>query len=435
MEIKKLGKNKKAVSLMISYVLLVVIAIVMSIIVFSYLRYVANVEPVIDCDEGTSLVVEDYMCDAADGKITLVLRNNGRFNIEGFIPTFGGNLQREPATKLIFGSQPTLLSVNPAVLSAPPMDPPRFFTPLKPGEIVNVDFTNTEKKSTGLPEIVSFSFLRNLKIQPYVIDEESGFSIPCGNVIIRQDVEDCQIKPFASLLRPISEYTLPPSIPAESDPGFVQALEEYLEETGVTVLVPTPSVHYEFENNLQDTMNHAHIQQSLPTINLQKYTDGRVGKAINFDGTYSLRTRRQEINNDLSRSELTLSFWLKKESDTGIILRKGIPGGFDVQLIDSKINTRVAQRGTETSLACEIQLSNQWTNVVLTALKEDKQRIYINGEFCAEGDVGTKKFNKLPKNLFIGNPGVTLQMDEIKFWKQELNSEEVASLYAGYVNN
>ena len=56
--------NKKAVSLMISYVLLVTIAIIMSIIVFTYLKTIANVEPVIDCKEGTSIVVEDYSCDA-----------------------------------------------------------------------------------------------------------------------------------------------------------------------------------------------------------------------------------------------------------------------------------------------------------------------------------------------------------------------------------
>ena len=72
-------KGKKAVSLMISYVLLIVIAIVMSIIVFSYLKTVANVKPVIDCKSGTSIFIEDYKC--GQGKIKLTLKNNGLFNI------------------------------------------------------------------------------------------------------------------------------------------------------------------------------------------------------------------------------------------------------------------------------------------------------------------------------------------------------------------
>jgi hypothetical protein len=194
--------NKKAVSLMISYVLLVTIAIIMSIIVFAYLKTIANVEPVIDCKEGTSIVVEDYSCDAHEGKITLTIRNNGRFNVDGFIATFGGNELREPATKLILAmhQQNTLFTPDSRL---PPFDPPTFVDqtgpknkkdPLIPGETIEVNFSNKEKKADGSPQVVDFKFLWNLKIQPFIVDKETKLRVACGGKINKQDIEECQIK-------------------------------------------------------------------------------------------------------------------------------------------------------------------------------------------------------------------------------------------------
>jgi hypothetical protein len=188
---KKIMKinNKKAVSLMISYVLLVTIAIIMSIIVFTYLKTIANVEPVIDCKEGTSIVVEDYSCE--EGKITLTIRNNGRFNVDGFIATFGGKEFQEPSAKLdIAEGQEATLAHFKSGKNSIPFDPPRFLDPtdpkkdpLIPGEIIEVNFTNSE----------GFKTIYNLKVQPYIIDEETELRIACGGEINKQDVEDCQI--------------------------------------------------------------------------------------------------------------------------------------------------------------------------------------------------------------------------------------------------
>jgi len=177
---------------MISYVLLITIAIIMSIIVFSYLRTIANVEPVIDCKDGTSIVLEDYECRTLEGEIVLNIRNNGRFNVDGFIATFGNTSVREPTMKLILkiGQGDILLNPNPTL---PPFSPPRFARPLKPGELAEVIFSNLVKQPDGSPQPVSSHFLWNLKIQPYIIDEETNLRIPCGGKINRQDVELCRI--------------------------------------------------------------------------------------------------------------------------------------------------------------------------------------------------------------------------------------------------
>ena len=72
--------NKKAVSLMVSYVLLVSIVIIMSVSIFVWMKSVANVEPVVDCEDGTSLIVVKTTCD--NSGIQIDVKNNGkRFNI------------------------------------------------------------------------------------------------------------------------------------------------------------------------------------------------------------------------------------------------------------------------------------------------------------------------------------------------------------------
>ena len=192
---KKIMKinNKKAVSLMISYVLLVTIAIIMSIIVFTYLKTIANVEPVIDCKEGTSITIEDYICDVVKGEISLIIKNNGRFNVDGFIATFGGNELREPTTKLILAmdQQNVLFTLDSRL---PPFDPPTFNDALIPGETIEVNFSNKEKKADGSSQVVDFNFLWNLRVQPFIVDKETKLRVACGGKINKQDIEECQIK-------------------------------------------------------------------------------------------------------------------------------------------------------------------------------------------------------------------------------------------------
>ena len=67
---------------MISYVILIAIAITMSITIFVWLRTIANIEPVKSCGEGTSIIINNYQCNI--GKFNLTIKNNGRFNVNGF---------------------------------------------------------------------------------------------------------------------------------------------------------------------------------------------------------------------------------------------------------------------------------------------------------------------------------------------------------------
>jgi len=171
--------NKKAVSLMLSYVILVSIIIAMSITIFAWLKLVANIEPIVSCEEGSSIIVYDYFCK--DDKFILTLKNNGLFNIDGFILSVGSNTQRAPIVHLI-----------PFIRERGSIDGRYFFeTALGPEETSEAVFTNTGKEADGSVGVVGFKYIRNIRIQPFII--ESGERIVCEEAVIRQDIDDCEI--------------------------------------------------------------------------------------------------------------------------------------------------------------------------------------------------------------------------------------------------
>lgn len=74
-------KKKKAVSEMVAYMFLVVIAVGLSVLVFAYLRtYVPKEQP--ECKEGISLVVQNYSCSVIGHNLSLTISNKGRFSVD-----------------------------------------------------------------------------------------------------------------------------------------------------------------------------------------------------------------------------------------------------------------------------------------------------------------------------------------------------------------
>ncbi len=81
-------QNKKAVSMMIGYVLLVSFAVIMGVIVFAWLRtYVPN--ETIECPDEVSILIRSVDCVKASAQagsyvLSVNLSNNGNFDIDGF---------------------------------------------------------------------------------------------------------------------------------------------------------------------------------------------------------------------------------------------------------------------------------------------------------------------------------------------------------------
>jgi len=75
-----LRRDKRAVSEIVGYTILIVIALAMAGMVYSFLRvYVPQAQP--ECEEDINLIVQDYSCSVADG-INLTILNKGLFKAD-----------------------------------------------------------------------------------------------------------------------------------------------------------------------------------------------------------------------------------------------------------------------------------------------------------------------------------------------------------------
>lgn len=89
-KLSPISKNKKGISEMVSYVLLVVIAVGVSVLVFSYLKvYVPKGEKP-TCQADISVVLKNYTCSYVSGtsSLTLTLENKGLFTIDAVYVRF-----------------------------------------------------------------------------------------------------------------------------------------------------------------------------------------------------------------------------------------------------------------------------------------------------------------------------------------------------------
>lgn len=75
-----LQSNKRAVSNIVAYVLLISITIALSVLVHNWLRnYVAD-DSVSECPSGVSIKIKKYLCQNEDNIMLLELENNGRYS-------------------------------------------------------------------------------------------------------------------------------------------------------------------------------------------------------------------------------------------------------------------------------------------------------------------------------------------------------------------
>ncbi len=81
--------NKKGVSVIVSYVVLVMIVISLSALVYSWLRFYVTEDSSDDlkCPDDVSLIISYYECrDLSDGQeLDIALQNKGFFSFDGFI--------------------------------------------------------------------------------------------------------------------------------------------------------------------------------------------------------------------------------------------------------------------------------------------------------------------------------------------------------------
>ena len=80
---KKQKKQKRGVSIVIGYVLLIGLAVVMGGFLYIWMKSYVPTEA-LECPEGTSLIIKEYNYNCSDARINITLKNNGRFNVSGY---------------------------------------------------------------------------------------------------------------------------------------------------------------------------------------------------------------------------------------------------------------------------------------------------------------------------------------------------------------
>ncbi|MDD3993925.1 MAG: hypothetical protein PHX15_01885, partial [Candidatus Nanoarchaeia archaeon] len=75
--------NKKGISNIIGYVILISITISLSILVYNWLSFYVQEDTTPKCPDGISISIEDYSCSPS--MISIKLKNRGRFSIDGYI--------------------------------------------------------------------------------------------------------------------------------------------------------------------------------------------------------------------------------------------------------------------------------------------------------------------------------------------------------------
>jgi len=91
-----LSQNKKAVSIMIGYVMLISFAIIIGVLVYSWMKTYVPTET-IECPDGVSVFIRDLECSGTT--LNLSLTNNGRFSIDGYLIKATESPEQELATK------------------------------------------------------------------------------------------------------------------------------------------------------------------------------------------------------------------------------------------------------------------------------------------------------------------------------------------------
>ena len=171
----KLYKDKNALSEIVSYTLLILIAISISFVVFTWLKLQVPKNQQ-ECPDNVHLVIKDFACDNNFYRINLTVENKGLFNIDGFfirasIQNGGEIVYPLTPEKKVVGTSKGLVFFLQGVSTAT----------LKPGEEYSDNFYYSNNSDFQSDKIY------DIEIQPIKI-LVNNTQVVCENAIIKQSV-------------------------------------------------------------------------------------------------------------------------------------------------------------------------------------------------------------------------------------------------------
>ena len=158
--------DKRAISEMISYILLISLAIAMSGIVYGWLQFYVQKPFAEESCPDISLIITDYSCQ--NGIFNLTVQNKGRFYVDGYI------------LKINNGTRDYSIYEIHSIINSIPMR----------------NYVKAEM-NPGDPNTGQFNFTNYKKINAVEIEairgfDKSGKPILCENSVFRQGISNCK---------------------------------------------------------------------------------------------------------------------------------------------------------------------------------------------------------------------------------------------------
>jgi hypothetical protein len=177
-------KKKKGVSEMIGYILLISFAVVISAVVYTWLKsYVP--QDTLECPEDVSLMLKNYSCNSAENTLTLNIKNNGRFSVGGIFINIRNDSTQKLATKdiskYVHNSTGTYLGLGTLKFKDAFSNEDNS---LDPNEEISLKFN---LNNTGFGQIYSID-LNPIRWQE---EDKKMQSVNCGNAKVTEQLKDC----------------------------------------------------------------------------------------------------------------------------------------------------------------------------------------------------------------------------------------------------
>lgn len=172
--IKKIRK-KKGVSLMVGYVLLVTLAVVMGIIAYNWMKTYTP-RSATECPDGVSILIKNYSCQ--NNMFNLTLKNNGRFNISGYLIKVGNSTEPVAIRDISRNVTSGEIFANGIIVY--------LSTQLKPGE---------EKKSQFNLSTLNIDGINMIEIIPARLERQKNKEriVICTNSLLKDVLANCNL--------------------------------------------------------------------------------------------------------------------------------------------------------------------------------------------------------------------------------------------------
>ena len=387
------AKNKRGVSIMIGYILLIGVVIAISIFVYTWIKtYVPRDAQ--NCPDGTSISIKDVMCLGGEENgytLNLTLKNNGRFNIAGYFILTTNSSSQELATIDISSK----LKEGGEILGN---------TILFATSDENSMKSNDEKESTFDLNYKIYS----IEITPVRFQEEANREkfVSCGDVKVKESV-NCAEDDDGDDLSEEATY------PEEGDNLSEEATYPEEGDSYTKLLLhlngtDDSTTDADFVDS--SVQGHTVTQEGGAKLEANQSKWGTSGY---FDGSGDYLTIPDHTDWTFGSGDFTIDFWLRRSSTGGYmgIVNSGTSGGTNKWVFIGFVNDDTIKLimkmddETQVSIISTGTITDTNWHHIATVRDGNTMRLFIDGSADGTADVTGDTLKDSSEVLTIGRTG------------------------------